>query len=181
MSASKKDLKNEKLTRAMADYYLSDAHPTIEQTRLKFDVNYHTAMKAINMHVPEAQRKVRRGANHSRSKMGSNNPMYGVTKELNVIQRAEYLAQFDRRANKYVAMHRLVIMDAFGLEKWPDGWEVHHINDDHRDNRLDNLSIVTKRGHQLLHSQKLNGLLKWEREQFGTSLLKEIIATLQRE
>ncbi|MEN6664370.1 MAG: HNH endonuclease signature motif containing protein [Phycisphaerae bacterium] len=69
-------------------------------------------------------------------------------------------------------------MKALGLETWPKGWEIHHIDSDKTNNSLDNLAIVTRRGHQLLHSQKIQKLYAWEKREFGTSQLKEMLATL---
>jgi hypothetical protein len=180
MSVNKTLLADGNFTKKMADFYLSSAHPTVAQTGEKFGVPYHTASAAIKQHVPPEEFSARAAANKSRAKMGPSNPMYGV-RTGGVIRRAKYLAQFDHAAGKYVGVHRRVFMESVGLSQWPEGWEVHHINDDPTDNRPDNLAIVTKRGHQLLHSQKLSGLLKWEREQFGTSLLQKITAILRQE
>lgn len=180
MSVNKTLLSDETFTKKLADYYLSDDFPTIAAVGEKFGVPYHTASAAVKKHVPPGVFRKRAGANKSRSKMGPNNPMYGV-RTGGVIRRAKYLARFDRRAGKYVGEHRRVFMEQLGMTTWPENWEVHHINDDPTDNRPDNLALVTKRGHQLLHSQKLRGLLLWEREQFGTSLLQKIAAILRQE
>lgn len=179
MSVNKTLLDDRKLTREIADFYLSDKHPTVKMVAEHFGVSWHTAGAAIKQHVPPDVFKRRSGANKSRSKMGPNNPMYGV-RTGGVIRRAKYLARFDQRAGKYVGEHRRVFMESAGLSSWPDGWEVHHIDDDPTNNSPDNLAVVTKRGHQLLHSQKLRGLLLWEREQFGTSLLQKILAILRQ-
>jgi len=72
-------------------------------------------------------------------------------------------------------------MDAFGIEIWPVGWEIHHIDSNKTNNSIDNLAVVTQRGHQLLHSQKLQKLYAWERREFGTSQLKEMLATLLKD
>jgi hypothetical protein len=75
----------------------------------------------------------------------------------------------------------VLVAKSLGLEELPAHWEVHHIDEDKTNNDLDNLAIVTKRGHRKLHRVLLGKLYAWEKEMFGTSLLKEIEATLLKD
>lgn len=56
------------------------------------------------------------------------------------------------RRDGYVFEHRLVLHDA-GITV-PDGFYVHHINENRADNRLDNLAVVTMLGHNAIHQRE---------------------------
>jgi hypothetical protein len=52
-----------------------------------------------------------------------------------------------------VMEHRLIVEKALGVIL-PDIFDVHHINGDKTDNRLDNLAIITHSAHTALHNRK---------------------------
>jgi hypothetical protein len=106
--------------------------------------------------------------------------MFGVRTQVEVILRNGYHYLWQGEDKQYVQQHRLILMDALKLKEWPENWEVHHIDGIKTNNSLDNLAIVTKIGHQLLHSQKLKKLFAWEKREFGTSQLKEMVAMLPK-
>jgi len=139
-----------------------------------------TVSAIVRETVPPEQLRTLKVANYSKSKTGAKNPMFGARKQVEAILRRgyRYLWMGD---DTYLPEHRLVLMRALGLTQWPEGWEVHHIDSNKTNNALDNLAVVTKVGHQKLHSQKLEKLYAWEKREFGTSQLKEILATLHKD
>lgn len=125
------------------------------------------------------ERKRLRGAFHSKSKMGAANPMFGTKTAAERILRQGRAAVWNGEG--YTFEHRLIVAKSLGLQDLPAHWEVHHIDEDKSNNDLDNLAIVTKRGHRKLHRILLGKLYAWEKETFGTSVLKEIEATLLKD
>lgn len=59
----------------------------------------------------------------------------------------------------YVMKHRLVMEKEIGMII-PDGYVVHHINKDKMDNRIDNLALMTFKGHSALHMIERNNRRK---------------------
>ena len=56
-----------------------------------------------------------------------------------------------RVGNQYVKEHRHVWEQNYG--KIPDGWQIHHINGDTLDNRIENLQALSNTNHQKLHNR----------------------------
>jgi hypothetical protein len=130
--------------------------------------------------VPPEQLKILKVANYSKSKTGHLNPNFGVRKQVEAIFRLGYLCLW-KGDGTYEPVHRIVVMQALGLTEWPKGWEIHHIDSNKTNNSLSNLAVVTTAGHQHLHSQKLMKLYAWEKREFGTSLLQEMLAMLPKD
>lgn len=41
----------------------------------------------------------------------------------------------------------------FSFFKIPSGWDIHHVNEDKTDNRVENLCLIHKSAHTYLHGQ----------------------------
>jgi hypothetical protein len=142
----------------------------------------HATVSAIVREtVPPEQLKILKVGNYSKSKMAEKNPMFGSRKQVEAILRRGYRYLWQNKAEEYAPEHRLILMKSLGLTVWPEGWEVHHIDSNKTNNSLDNLAIVSKIGHQMLHSQKFAKLYAWEKREFGTSQLKEMLAMLPKD
>jgi hypothetical protein len=176
MSVNLKHLHNKALVQAVCAYFTSDQYPTMAQTQERFALTYHTVSAMLRKDVSAEVLQSRKNANKSRAKTGSKNPRFGVRLHTTNIINGYRMRWQD---GLYVQEHRLVLMEALGLTVWPEGWQVHHINSDRLDNRVDNLCVATVKGHACMHGQKLELLPLWEKEQFGTSVLQEIVATLR--
>lgn len=61
-------------------------------------------------------------------------------------------------SNNYVAEHRLVMEEKIGRYLEPNE-AVHHIDGDKSNNSIENLALVTRRAHMMLHKQQLRDML----------------------
>lgn len=57
-----------------------------------------------------------------------------------------------RYRGKYAYEHVVVWWKNVGSIP-PNGYEIHHVNGEHRDNRFENLKLVTSHEHRILHGQ----------------------------
>ena len=181
MSKSLSAIRNPKVREEVTRLFTSPPWPTMAEVAVLTKQTHATVGAIVRETVPPEQLKILKVANYSKSKMGAKNPMFGVRKQVEAILRRGYRHLWDAEEATYLPEHRVVLMKALGLTTWPEGWEIHHIDSDKTNNSLDNLAIVTKAGHQLLHSQKLQKLYVWEKREFGTSQLKEMLATLRKD
>jgi hypothetical protein len=180
MSKSLSAINNPEVRAEVTRLFTSPPYPTMAEVGRMTKQTHATVSAIVRETVPQDHLRILKVANYSKSKMGERNPMFGVRKQVEAILRSgyRYLWLGD---NTYAPEHRLVVMKALGIKDWPEGWEIHHIDNDKLNNSLDNLAIVTPSGHQQLHSQKLQKLYAWERREFGTSQLKEMLATLLKD
>lgn len=84
------------------------------------------------------------------------------------------------------AEHALVVCKHLGLTEIPKGYIVHHVNNDSKDNRFENLVLMTRSEHTSLHNGFLKGVttiskestLKWveaRRQGADYAALKDIV------
>jgi len=178
MSASKSTLKDKAICDLVVSQYRSLEKNTT-QISASVGLPVSTVYGILQQELPPEERKRLRGVYHSRAKMGASNPMFGTKKAAGRILRQGRAAVWNGEG--YTFEHRLLVAQSLGLTELPAHWEVHHIDEDKSNNDLDNLAIVTKKGHRKLHRILLGKLYAWEKEMFGTSLLKEIEATLLKD
>lgn len=57
--------------------------------------------------------------------------------------------------------HKVVYCEAHGLTEIPSGYVVHHINGDPRDNRIENLQLMTRAEHAKHHRPVQNRSADW--------------------
>ena len=180
MSKSLSAIRNKEIRNQVTMLFTSPPWPTMAEVARQTGQTHATVSAIVRETVDPKLLRILKVGNYSKSKTGAKNPMYGARRQVEAILKDGYRYLWTGD-NTYAPEHRLVLMKALGLQTWPEGWEIHHIDSNKTNNSLDNLAIVTRRGHQLLHSQKIQKLYAWEKREFGTSQLKEMLATLLKD
>lgn len=67
-------------------------------------------------------------------------------------------------AHNSLGAHALVVCQHMGLTEIPEGYVVHHVNNDSKDNRFENLVLMTRAEHTALHIGFLKGVTTISKE-----------------
>lgn len=178
MSISKKHINDKVLSKRIVDYYTLDkAKPTTRDVMKKFNVNYSSVIHILKRDLGERRYGMEKTLRYSRSRMGPLNPMFGKTGEQHhnwigaVEDQKGYLTTVVDGERYFV--HRVVLAAALGLHpsKLPPELSVHHIDENPKNNNLDNLAMLTSKAHRQLHRKhsKLSRLPLWVQWLSGTS------------
>jgi hypothetical protein len=181
---SKKWVAQPENIKAVLDEYLSEARPTVYQVADTLNCGHQNVIRVLQEQLTPEKRRAEKALRLSRGKMGSLNPMKGKSGSLhhNYIGACEdqkgYLTVLDSKG-KRVFQHRYVMAQSLGLEELPRHLEVHHIDEDTRNNDLDNLALVTPNAHKALHHQrpKWSRLSLWDQWESGISRSPETTPT----
>lgn len=175
MSVSQKFVSDPQNVERVISLYLSDTKPTVEETAAQTRTTYHNVGHILKRHLPPEQFKFEKALRYSRSKMGEQNPMTGQSGSLH----HNYIGEVETKDGylqvkvngQYELVHRQMMAEELGLERLPPQFEVHHINEQKQDNRLDNLALVTPTGHRTLHAKWSPSERRplWERWESGIS------------
>lgn len=180
MSIGKSWLTPKNIEKAL-ELYRSKEAPTLQEIADQMDTRIGNVWGALRSYMPRAEFKALAKLRYSRSKMGKKNPMQGKMGKANPnwigVVDDGYGYQTCLVNGKRVFVHRHMMAEALGLKTLPGKFDVHHINDDTKDNRLDNFALVTKVGHVAIHSRQrtdskalqLKKLSLWDAFRFTTS------------
>lgn len=129
---------------------------TMKEIAVEMQTTLHNVGAVLDQHIPPQERKRLAAVRYHLSKVGSKNPMKGKTRE----QHPNWLGAVDDgygyltilHEGKRQFVHRIVMAQALGLAELPEALAVHHIDGNPKNNDLDNLALVTKRGHRMIHT-----------------------------
>lgn len=151
----------EKEIEIIKSYFKSELSNTDISKLIKRD--YLTIRKVWEHYFTVEENKQRKSKMYTLCKLGSKNHMYGKVannaKEI-VEDGRGYVIQWKptwytgRSGSKYVYKHHLVMCEALGLTELPNGFNVHHIDGDKKNNSLNNLALLTLPGHSRLHNRE---------------------------
>lgn len=155
MSVSKKWVAKPENVERVLELYRSRELLTVSQLAERIATSFHNVQHVLKTHMPGAEYAALKAVRKSASKMGSKNPMFGKVKE----DHHNWKGLCDNGDGYFTVlhngkrrlMHRVVMAEALGVEELPEHLDVHHIDGDRGNNALDNLALVTKKGHRMIH------------------------------
>ena len=127
----------------------------MDEIARRLKTSYHNIQWVCKNHLPEQEHKALTAIRYSHSKLGEKNPMYGKSGPLHhnwiglVDDGYGYLTCLKDGKRQFA--HRIVMAEALGLIFIPETLDVHHIDGNPKNNDLDNLAVVTPRGHRQIH------------------------------
>lgn len=136
--------------------YRSPANLTMKQIAARLQTRVAHVSTALQQLLPAAEYKALKAQKYAASKTGSKNPMLGKmgTEHPNWKGACPdgngYFTILWKGKRRFV--HHVVMMQALAIREIPVGMEVHHIDGDPSNNRLDNLALTTPAGHKRIHS-----------------------------
>jgi hypothetical protein len=158
MSISKEWCNNKRNQESVLQLYRGKACLTKQAIADRLGTVYHNVLHVIAAHMPEQEHAWQKAKRYAKSKRGWKNPMYGKKgpKHHNWIGLVDdgygYLTCLNRGKRQFV--HRIVMARALGIRELPDWCTVHHIDEDKKNNDLDNLVLTTNSGHKVIHVQQ---------------------------
>jgi hypothetical protein len=144
-----------------------DTELTITKIADCVGVHYATIHKHLKVRYTSEFRRSRKTKNYATSKTGDKNPMWGKFGSLHhgyigdcddgrgyqLILKPDWFT--GREHSKHIYKHHFVMCQFLGITQIPDGFVVHHIDGDKKNNSIDNLSLMTKSAHSTLHQRYL--------------------------
>lgn len=180
MSISKRHLQDTDLVGRVVQEYLSDRKPALRELAQEFSIGYHTAAEMVRQTLTKEHLAHEQRLRYSRSKTGEKNPMKGKTGDQHhnykglVGDSKGYLMVLkptwftSRPGSKHVFLHHVIFCQASGITGIPKGFTIHHIDGDKKNNSIDNLALVTMKGHARIHHPPSARFTLWEKHLSGT-------------
>lgn len=144
-------------------FYYETTALTIQQIANKLNLPFSMVYKHIRRDYSSEYRKNRKVVCYRNSKLGSNNPMFGLRGEethnyigdvadcKGYLMRVKPAWYTGRKRSRHVFTHHIVVCEQLGITEVPRGWCVHHCDFDPHNNSFDNLVLLTLGDHTRLH------------------------------
>lgn len=155
MSVSKRWAENPDNVRRVLKLYKDPRILQMHEVAKRLGTRVQNISHVLKHNMPPAELKALQRLRYSASKQGSKNPMKGKTREQHHNWKGEcedgygYLTCLHNGKRQFV--HRVVMAKVLGVEELPAHLDVHHIDSDPKNNTLDNLALVTRKGHSTIH------------------------------
>ena len=171
MSAKNISKMDDSLKKRIVEMYLSKEKPSAMDIAGGVGETVQTVRYILSHALAADVWAAEKAIRYSRGKIGTLNPMKGKCLERHHLWKG---AVSDNKGHLTIKMpdgkrqfvHRLVMAKALGLSVSSlRKFDVHHIDGDGENNEIDNLALVTKKGHRTLHRvwSKLKDSPLWER------------------
>lgn len=147
---------------------------TLQELCKEVKLENYVVQDILKKHFSEAYMNERKSKLYRASKLGDKNPMKSMTGQkhfnwIGVVDDGNGYCMVKkptwytgRKGSDYVFQHSVVMCEALGITEIPQGFVVHHIDRNPKNNHIDNLALMTVSGHGKLHSIE-NKLCKAQR------------------
>ena len=144
-------------------HYYENTDLTLQEIANKLTLSYKIVWKYVALHYCPEYRRIRKSGSYRKSKLGDLNPMKNKTAALHhnyigvVGDNKGYLMMLKpewytgRKGSKHVFVHSIVVAQSLGITEIPQGYCVHHCDENPHNNDVGNLIMLTMGEHAALH------------------------------
>jgi hypothetical protein len=145
-------------------HFYENTDLTLQEIANRLSLSYKIVWTYVADNYSKEHRTSRKKGNYRKSKLGDLNPMKNKTAALHhnyigiVGDNKGYLMMLKpewytgRKASKHVFVHSVVMAQHLGITEIPQGYCVHHCDENPHNNDVDNLIMLTMGEHAALHS-----------------------------
>jgi len=179
------------------NYLYENTDLTLQQIADTLGLKLTRVWKHVADTYSSSYRKTRKVNSYRKSKLETNNPMFGKTLEQHhnyigdvsdgkgYLMRLKPLWYTGRTGCKHVFVHHIIVCEHLSISAIPRGWVVHHCDFNPHNNEISNLVLLKMGDHNRLHRYlagattiSKESTLKWV-ETYGTPWCDDIVCSTQ--